>query len=179
MDRAYNQITADVLDLIDGLQLADFDAKTAESSVEDKAGSIFYRIFWDKTIQTHTRNSFETYLLAYPDGLFIEEARFKIDSLKNLNNQPKEAEGLEPKSIYEEKDSLEIPEITPPASIPKLSKKTKPIPPKPKPAPGTPSPNPALPVRNPPPRLPRILRQANRIKHANQDLKWYWFPAEA
>lgn len=116
------------------------------------------RNFWDKTIQTHTRNSFETYLLAYPDGLFIEEARFKIDSLKNLNNLPKEAEGLEPESIYEEKDSLEIPEITPPASPPKLPKKTKPIPSKPKPAakpvPVTPKPNPAPPVQNPPPVTP-------------------------
>ena len=44
LDRAYNRITADVLDLIDALRLQDFDAKTAESSVEDKAGSILYRI---------------------------------------------------------------------------------------------------------------------------------------
>ncbi|MFN0213750.1 MAG: hypothetical protein ACKVT2_05790, partial [Saprospiraceae bacterium] len=44
LERAYNRITSDLLDLIDGLKLADFDLRTAESSVEDKAGSILYRI---------------------------------------------------------------------------------------------------------------------------------------
>ncbi len=44
LELAYNRISADLLDLIDALQLTDFDVKTAESSVEDKAGSILYRI---------------------------------------------------------------------------------------------------------------------------------------
>lgn len=44
LDVAYNRISADLLELIDALKLEDFDIKTAESSVEDKAGSILYRI---------------------------------------------------------------------------------------------------------------------------------------
>lgn len=44
LDVAYNKISADLLDLIDSLELKDFSAATAESSVEDKEGSILYRI---------------------------------------------------------------------------------------------------------------------------------------
>jgi formylglycine-generating enzyme required for sulfatase activity len=45
------------------------------------------RIFWEKTLKMHTRSSFETYLLAYPEGLFTDMAHRKIDSLKQLDAQ--------------------------------------------------------------------------------------------
>ena len=109
------------------------------------------RVFWGKTLQTHTRSSFETYLLAYPDGLFTEEARFKIDSLKNLDNLPKEAEGIEPESIFPAKDSLEIQEETLPIAPVKLPKKVQPkkqI--TTKPIPTNPKPNPVPLTQNPP-----------------------------
>ncbi len=101
------------------------------------------RAFWGKTLQEHTRSSFQTYLLAYPEGLFIEEARFKIDSLKNLDNLPNEAEGIEPESIFkEEEDSTSIeptpikPIKTPKKEKPKPKEKVQAVPiPKPKPVP--------------------------------------------
>lgn len=104
------------------------------------------RIFWNKTLQTHTRSSFETYLLAYPDGIFVEEARFKIDSLKNLDNLPKEAAGIEPESVYEvEEDSITVESPPPPSKPVKPTKKeqaktktqTKPTPTESKPVPSS------------------------------------------
>ena len=114
------------------------------------------RAFWDKTLQTHTRNSFETYLLAYPEGLFTEEARFKIDSIKNLDNLPKEAEGIEPESIYEAVDSMEfdtlpIEPIIPEKKLDKPKPKPPPQPkPQPKPTPPMPLPAPTPPLQKPP-----------------------------
>lgn len=61
------------------------------------------RAFWSKMYQEHTRSSFETYLLAYPDGIFSEEARFKVDSFRNLNNRPEEIEGEDPEPLLDRK----------------------------------------------------------------------------
>ena len=125
------------------------------------------RAFWQKSVQTHTRGSFETYLRAYPDGLFIEEARFKIDSLKNLEYLPKmgEEDEEEPPSIYE--TSEDTTQVDEPFEEPNSESGTKEIkkvpakkktPVKPKPAAPkvqpAPKPNPAPPVKNPQPATP-------------------------
>jgi len=127
------------------------------------------RSFWQKSVQTHTRGSFETYLLAYPDGIFEEEARFKIDSLKNLEYLPKvNEEEAEPPSIYETLEDtvqVEVP-IEESDSEPQKKeikknsgKKKTPVKTKPKPAaPKTQVPatkvNPPAPATNPPPATP-------------------------
>ncbi|MBL7827170.1 MAG: SUMF1/EgtB/PvdO family nonheme iron enzyme [Saprospiraceae bacterium] len=89
------------------------------------------RRFWEKMYQTHTRSSFESYLLAYPGGLFKDEARRKIDSLIRIEKQH-----IEP--VVEPLPDVQIPEPEPD------QKPTSSATPKPKPKPKpklTPIPN--------------------------------------
>ena len=88
------------------------------------------RAFWKKTYQEHRKSSFETYLLAYPEGLYIELARHKIDSLNKLGEKSK----VIPLNVPNKTDTtvlLETPGAKPSAVSPKPNKPNKPLKPKP------------------------------------------------